>query len=364
MKNPSPLHILQICSSSATSGAERHVYSLSTKLQKRGHQVSVATPGHGWLTSILEQDSIPVARTRMKGTGWFRTVGMLTRLVRRNKVQVIHAHLTRSAYIGYLVGMVTGVPVITSVHIANHDQIYRRLARRKNRLVAVSNFVAGMLHGQGVPERYIDTIYNGTDFIDIEATESTPSLEELGVPRDRRIVGLIGKVCRDKGQVEMIHAMGAIREQHPDAHLLLVGRLDEDYRGDIDRAIAESGTQERVTLTGVRHDIPALLDAFTLSTLPSRMETFGVAAIEAMARGKAVVASKVGALPEVVRHGSTGLLVDLRPESIAEAVSYLLRNDGEREEMGRRGRMLVEQKFSLAEMATRFESVYRRAATE
>jgi glycosyltransferase involved in cell wall biosynthesis len=114
-------------------------------------------------------------------------------------------------------------------------------------------------------------------------------------------------------------------------------------------------------MIGERHDVPRLLDSFTLSTMPSVMETFGVAAIEAMARSKAVVATKVGALPEVVRDGQTGLLVDLRSDQIAEAVCYLLSNGGVREEMGRRGRRLVEQKFTLDEMVSRFEDVYERA---
>jgi glycosyltransferase involved in cell wall biosynthesis len=114
-------------------------------------------------------------------------------------------------------------------------------------------------------------------------------------------------------------------------------------------------------MTGVRHDVPRLLDSFTFNTLPSYMETFGVAAIEAMARGKAVVATRVGALPEVVRDGQTGLLVDLRPDQIAEAVSYLLSNDEVREAMGQRGRRLVEQKFTLKQMVNGFEGVYSRA---
>ena len=130
----------------------------------------------------------------------------------------------------------------------------------------------------------------------------------------------------------------------------------------MDDALQEAGLHDCTTMTGVRHDIARLLDAMTLSTLPSHMETFGVAAIEAMARAKAVVATRVGALPEVVRHKQTGLLVDLRPEAIGEAVDYLLANDDEREAMGHRGRVLVEQKFTLTEMGSRFEAVYSRAA--
>jgi glycosyltransferase involved in cell wall biosynthesis len=256
---------------------------------------------------------------------------------------------------------VTGVPIMTSVHIANNDQIYKRLARRKNKLVAVSNFVRGMLHGRGVPERFIETIYNGTDFVDFEPTSPAEVKAELGIPQHRRLVGLVGKVCEDKGQVELIRAMKEVRQQHRDAHVVFVGKVEETYQPQVNEAIYETGLADSVTFTGVRHDIPRMLDSFAFSTLPSKMETFGVAAIEAMARSKAVVATRVGALPEVVRHKQTGLLVDLRPDQIAEAVSYLLDNEEECDEMGRMGRHIVEQKFTLSEMAARFESVYYKA---
>jgi len=320
----------------------------------------VLTPGPGWLYDILRDEQIPVHTSYMKGSGWWRTMGYLIREVRKNKIDVVHTHLTRSAYIGHALGLVTNVPIVTSVHIANNDQIYRRLARRRNKLVAVSNFVRGMLHGRGIPERYIETVYNGTDFVDFELTHPEAVMDELGIPRHRRLVGLVGKVCRDKGQLEMISAMRSIHSQHPEAHLVFVGKVEEEFRPEIDQAISEAGLADRITITGIRHDIHRVLDAFTLSTLPSHMETFGVAAIEAMARGKAVVATRVGALPEVVRHKQTGLLVDLRPTEIAEAVNYLLSNDDEREAMGRMGRLIVEQKFTLQEMAARFEGVYER----
>jgi glycosyltransferase involved in cell wall biosynthesis len=324
--------------------------------------VYAVTPSKGWLPEILEEADIPAATIRMKGTGWLRTMGFLINQVRRQKIDVVHTHLTRAAYIGHALGIVTRTPIVTSVHIANNDQIYRRLARGRNRLVAVSNFVAGMLHGNGIPKPFIETVYNGTDFIDLPRSDRNEVLAELGIPTEKKVVGLVAKLCHDKGQMQLIHAMGEVRKAHPDAHVLFVGKVEESFRTELEDAVRTSGFEQEMTFTGVRHDIARLLDAMTLSTLPSVMETFGVAAIEASARGKAVVATEVGALPEVVKHKQTGLLVDLRPEAIAEAISYLLTNDREREEMGRRGRDLVAEKFSLTEMVTRFEAVYRSAA--
>lgn len=298
----------------------------------------------------------------MKGTGWLRTVMLAVRQVRAFKIDVVHTHLTRAAYIGHAVGLLTKVPIVTSVHIANNDRIYRRLARRNNRLVAVSNFVAGMLHGNGVPKSFIETVYNGTDYTDIAETHRDETLREIGIRSERQVIGLVGKVCPDKGQMELIQALGQLRADHPNAHVLLVGRVEHGYGGPLSEEMDRLGVRDQVTMTGSRDDIPRLLDTMQVATLPSVMETFGVAAIEAMARRRPVVASRMGALPELVRHEQTGLLVDLRPDAIAEALDYLLRNPEEAEAMGARGRQLVEEKFTLKAMVDRFEQVYHAVA--
>jgi glycosyltransferase involved in cell wall biosynthesis len=324
--------------------------------------VKVVCPAKGWLPTVLEDSQISCKISNMKGTGWYRTMLYLVHQARKHKVDVIHTHLTRSAYIGHAASMMSRTPVVTSVHIANNDQIYKRLARGTNRLVAVSNFVRGMLHGKGVPDKFVDTVYNGTDFVDFAPTDPSGVMTEFNIPSSRRLIGLVGRVCKEKGHLEMVSAMKDVRKEHPEAHMMFVGRVEEPFAAEFDDAIQSAGIADRVTMTGIRHDVPRLLDSFTMSTMPSHIETFGIAALEAMARSKAVVATRVGGLPEVVRHGKTGILVDLRPDQIAEAVSYLLSNDDIREEMGANGRKLVEQKFTIGEMVRQFEEVYNKAA--
>jgi glycosyltransferase involved in cell wall biosynthesis len=320
-------------------------------------------PNSGWLPGAVKEAGIPSEIRGMKGLVSYRNMANIVRRIRRGEIQVVHTHLTRAAYFGHMLGTLTKVPVITSVHIANNDQIYKRLARGNNRLVAVSHFVGGMLKGRGIDQKYVVTVYNGTDFVDIGPTDTAMVKSELGIPENRTLVGLIGKVCLDKGQIELVQAMPAVLKEHPNVHMVFVGRIDAAFRPELNAEIESAGVSDRITLTGVRHDIPRMLDSLALCTLPSRMETFGVAAIEAMARSRAVVATRVGALPEVVKHKQTGLLVDLRPSEIAEAVNYLLEQDDEREEMGRMGRFVVEQKFTLGEMVSRFEKVYDEAVS-
>jgi len=152
-----------------------------------------------------------------------------------------------------------------------------------------------------------------------------------------------------------------VRKAHPNAHAVFVGQMAEGFEAEIEELVISEGLSDRVTFTGVRNDVARLMDAFEVAAMPSRMETFGLAAIEAMARSLPVVASKVGALPEVVRDGQTGLLVDAQPEEIARALSYLLAEERIRIEMGECARKLVEEHFSIPVMAKQFEHVYCKA---
>lgn len=357
------LRILQIISSSATSGAEKHVLHLSQILQRDGHHVEIICPPGGWLGAQCRLNDIPVTESDMKGKGWFRTTGIVLRKLRENRIDLVHSHLTRATYFGAISGMLRKKPAIATVHIANHDQIYKRMARQSNRLIAVSNFVRGMLHGRGIPDRYIDTVYNGTDFTDYDLTDPFSVREEFNIGPEKRLIGLVGRVCREKGHLMMIDALKDVVAEHPETHMMFVGRIESHFEEEFQSAIAQADVAKHVTLTGVRHDIPRLLDSFEFTTMPSHQETFGIAAIEAMARRRPVVASRIGGLTEVVRHQQTGLLVDLRPQAIAEAVDYMLTNPEVRESMGELGRILVEQKFTLRAMANQLESVYERAVS-
>ncbi len=334
--------------------------NLSDLLRKNGHHVEVVCPP-GWLPGYLEAHGIKAHVSEMKGQGWFRTLGLVMRTIRSSNIDVVHSHLTRATYFGAIGGGLRHTPVVASVHIGNHDQVYKRMCRGRNRLVAVSNYVRGLLHGRGIPDRFIDTVYNGTDFVGFAPASSNEVRAEFGLAPDRKVIGLVGRVCREKGHLIMVDAMQQIRDSFPNAHVMFVGRVEPQFDIEVRSAIHDAGLDDRITMTGVRHDVPRLLDAVDFTAMPSERETFGIAAIEAMARAKPVVASRVGGLMEVVRHQQTGLLVDLRPDALADAMAYLLENDSEREKMGEMGRKLVQEKFTLERMLESLEKVYSKA---
>lgn len=357
-----PLRILQVVSSSATSGAEQHALTLSSLLRGLGHYVEVVCPP-GWLAEELRAAGVPTHSLAMKGRSTVAAHAWMLRKVRRERFDLMHAHLTRATYLGVVSGSLRRVPLVTSVHIASRDHIYRLAARRTNRVVAVSNFVRGMLHGLGVPERYIDVVYNGTDFADFRPQRARSVRSEFHIPRGRKLIGLVGRVCREKGHMMAVDAMPQVLDEHPSAHLLFVGRFESEFEPEIRHAVSERRLDERVTFTGNRRDVARLLDAMSFTILPSAIEACPLAALEAMARARPLVATRVGGLAELVVHEQTGLLVDGNPEDLADGMSYLTGNDFERERMGANARKLIEEKFTLNQMVERLEAVYERAAS-
>lgn len=298
---------------------------------------------------------------RMRGSGYIRTIRYVRRLVRESKVDLIHSHLTRATYVGFLAASMTKRPCIASVHVATHDQIYKRLARKRNRLIAVSNFVRGVLHGRGIPERFIDVVYNGTDFADISYAPSGSLHDEFRIPDSRDLVGLVGRVCREKGHLLAIDALPMVLKHKPNAHLMFVGRIEPGFEAEVHDAVAENGVKDNVTFTGNRHDVARMFDGMEYSILPSQMEACPLVALESMARSKAIVASRVGGLSELIEHQETGLLIDQDPAALAEAMTFLLDHEHERNRMGSNAKRMVEERYSLSQMVERVEAVYARS---
>ncbi len=165
------MNILQIVSSSRTSGAEKHVIVLSERLKRRGHRVTALCPPGGWLPERLRAADVAVIERPMHGGQFVPAVLSVTRSSRREHYDLIHTHLTCATYLGFMAGAMNRLPVVSSVHVLTHDLVYRRLLpRKRNRIVTVSDFVRDSLVKQGIAEQSVQTIYNGTEFCADEDT--------------------------------------------------------------------------------------------------------------------------------------------------------------------------------------------------
>ncbi len=358
--------ILQIVSSSATSGAERHLVLLSRTLQQQGHDVITVCPPHNWLPEELQRAGVNTLPVPMRGAASAMTLWRLARVVRKQRVDIIHTHLTRAAYYGLLLGLLTHKPVVSTVHVFTSDPAYRWLSRLGHPLIAVSEAVRRWLIEYGVPASEVQTVYNATDFVSLNGANANAPLEvraEFGLPPTSKLIGVFAKVTPIKGQDLLLEALPQLLRSHPDVHVLFVGSTEGDFARRTQQRAKEMGIYSHVIFTGLRADVARLMQAVDVVTLPSRLETFGLAVLEAMALGKPVVATRVGGLPELVRDGETGMLVDFTATSLAHALNELLTSADLRYRLGQTARAFACQYYTPERMVRHIEAVYARALT-
>lgn len=348
-------------SSSATSGAERHTVALARRLHSQGHHVEVVCPPIQWIKEELVADNIPVHQLDMRKGAGLPALQYMVNLARRGKFNLVHAHLSRAAYLSLVATAFAGTPLVCSVHVKTNYLVYRLAARGSNRMVAVSNYIESLLTHAGVPVNYIDVVHNGTDFHDVQYPASTNVFDEFTIPHDRKLVGLVGRVAEEKGHLIAVNAMPQVLAESPDAHLMFVGRAEGEFSDFLKKEVDRRDLSKRITFTGNRDDVARLLDAMDFSILPSSAEACPLAVIESMARERPVVGANIGGVDELVIHEKTGLLVEQNAEAFSSGMNYLLQHEAERKEMGSNALQLIHERFTFDQMMERMEAVYDRA---
>jgi glycosyltransferase involved in cell wall biosynthesis len=234
---------------------------------------------------------------------------------------------------------------------------------RADALIAVSRFVASSLVESG---HRPSTIYVVLNAIDAGAWEPGIARDEA---RRELAVGecpVVITVCRlfpGKGPAELIRALAMVREDQPEAKLVIVGQdvsPDGAYGQELSALARELGVGDSVIFTGRRGDVPRLLAAADVFAMPSLEEPFGLVYLEAMAMRLPVVALDSGGTPEVVEHRRTGLLSpphDL--DALAANLVELLSDADLRARVGEHGRRDVEQRFSVDRQGRDVAEAYR-----
>lgn len=245
------------------------------------------------------------------------------------------------------------------------DPIYFPLARWMNRQADVILVNSDAVRRDTIskeaadPER-VRVIYNG---VDTERFHPGPPEEalarELDLPAGVPVVGMVANLHRYKGHAELIQATAKLRAEGLRFNVLFVGR-EGDASEDVRRLIGESGLTGSVRFTGPRPDIPRLLRLLDVFVSASHEEGFSNSILEAMASGRAIVATAVGGTLEQIEDGVTGLVVPPgQPEGFAAALFRLFRQDHLRSRLGAAARETVRQRFSLDQLSKSMAALYR-----
>lgn len=253
-------------------------------------------------------------------------------------------------------------PVIAHVRQAMKPEKAQAYALdRVDYVLAVSRQVQGALEQGGVPPERVETLYSGVDLTACSGPHDGEHIRNKhDIPSNALLIGTVANLLAIKGYEVMIEALPAVVEQVPSAHYMIVGGGSDVYRERLRQLCADRGLAARVHLVGFQDPVWPYLAAMDLYVQPSFNEGFGLAAVEAMAMGKAVVATGVGGLPEVVADGETGLLVSSGDATgLSRAVLSLLHDRSRRERMGSMGVTRARERFDLKNTVAGIERVYR-----
>jgi glycosyltransferase involved in cell wall biosynthesis len=363
-------------------GAERFLFTLLAGLDREKIEpvvFSLFYPGtKASFSASAESLGIPVVRYAITPSRDLRFIAdyfRFLRHVRRGRFAAIHASGDKG--LGLFAGWLGRVPVrITTIHDNRASKSTPGYWLRATTLglfattaVAVSHAVARTLQAHyRVPHQRISVVYNAVDdrFLGVSpgGRAVTPFLG-----RDTRHVVTVARLHPAKGVDLLLEAFAIVVARN--RHVILHIAGDGPLRAALERQAGELHISRYVVFHGLVHDVAGLLMSADIFVLASRSEGLGIAAIEAMAASKPVVASLVGGLPEVVVDGATGLLVpstrvvdgagEVDPNALAQAILQLLDSPAVAEAMGRAGRARYETHFAVPAFIDRYQALYRAA---
>ncbi|MBI4536536.1 MAG: glycosyltransferase family 4 protein [candidate division NC10 bacterium] len=289
----------------------------------------------------------------------------LRRLIKRIRPDIVHTHSSKAGFLGRLAARLAGVRhIVYTPHGHIFDGYFspaatktfigleQVAARWTDRFVTLSDDEARdhLRHGIGQPEQFV-TIPSGVDLGPVIGAQP------LHIATGRPVVGTVARLAPVKGIAYLVRAAPRVLASVPDARFLIVG--DGEQRMALEREARDLGLADRIHFTGFREDVPALIAGMDFFVLPSLNEGMGRVLVMAMARGKPIVATRVGGVPELLGEGEAGLLVPpADPAALAGAICSLLQDPVRLRAIAEAGRRRAPQ-YSADKMVKSLAELYR-----
>lgn len=300
---------------------------------------------------------------------WFMLVGRnlyrLKRILSQHNVHLIYCADNLSKFIGGIAGKMSGVKVVAHCHDDFKEDTLGKTMRMfylilLDRILTVSDKVKKFFTIKENGFQKAITVYNGID-TDIYNPQNVPDdmRKELGLKRESVVIGSIGVLEKDKGHRYLVEALARLKAEGITNIVCVIcgtGPLESDLK----EFVSAEGLDSEVLFLGFRDDIPRVLKVLDILALMSlTIESFSMAAVEAMAMEVPVIATNVGGLPEIVDNGKTGILIPPKDvDTLCNSIKYLIQNLGDRIEMGKKGREKVLRQFTIEENVRKTEEVF------
>ena len=359
------MKILHLLSSGGYYGKEAVVIALCSALERLGHgsEIGAFLNSQNPNEEVMirgQQQGIQARRFACNGRLDVRAVSQIREHILSQRIDLIHSHDYKADIYGYLAGRWTGRPTIATCHLwfstTLSDRIYAKIdqlcLRHFDGVVAVASHIERTLQQAGVSSRKIAVIPNGIDFTSfLEVRRS-----DFGRSGNGPVIGIVGRLTRQKGHSLLFAAAPGILQKFPDTKFLIIG--DGPDREKLEAVAAETGIADSVHFAGFRSDMPTVYEGLDLLVMPSLDEGLPITLLEALAAGCPVVASSVGAVPDVIEHGRNGLLIPPGDSaSVEHSILLLLSDSNLRKRVAENARRSV-GKFSADEMARNYLQFY------
>ncbi|TSA45461.1 glycosyltransferase family 1 protein [bacterium] len=334
-------------------GAQRYVFDLATGLAAQGEEILVLVGAEKTeLKSRLKRAGIPcgLVKNLVRSINPIRDIAAvfeLTSKLREYHPDIVHLSSSKAGVIGSVAARLAKIPnVVFTAHgfafLEPNSRFVNRLyfwaekiaSNYRKAIITVSEFdrQAAIAARLCPPEKLI-TIHNGVDWDKIEYLPQNRARAALQLEPDKFIIGTVANFYRTKGLPYLISAARELVTDYPETQFFIVG--DGTERSKLLSQIKSSGLENSVLLVNPQENVRQFLKAFDLFVLPSVKEGFPYVILEAMAAGLPIVATKTGGIPEAIRNGQDGLLVEPKnPAALASAISKLIKNPSDAKKLG------------------------------
>jgi glycosyltransferase involved in cell wall biosynthesis len=358
--------VLQLISSGGYYGAENMLLNLCASQEKSGCENSLLLFYNVHVPNVefyerARRRGLSVRMVHCKGRADWRAVRQIEEYIQEDEVDLVHTHGYKADLYGYLAAWRCHKPVVATCHnwvggtaaLGIYNHLDRMALKKFNALAAVSDAVAQRLLAFGVPPEKIKTIANGIDVTAFERAQPLPLLKDEG----SIVVGVVARLDLQKGFEYLLRAARELCKMFPGLKIVIAGEGPD--RSAIEEMIEQYGLQSSVVLAGQQSNMPAVYAAMDIFVLPSLNEGLPMTVLEAMAASKPVIATRVGAIPSVIRDGENGLLVVPKDtEGLRNAVASLLNDPARRRRLGDQAHAWVSQNYTSEAMALKYREMY------
>lgn len=376
MTLPKKIRVLETIRQGQIGGGETHLLDLVDNLDKNTFDPVVLSFTDGPMVERLKGMGIPTHIIPTTKPFDFTKWVQVKRLMQQEKIELVHAHGTRANSNVLWAARKLHLPVVYTVHgWSFHDN--QSFPLKKLRVMGekyltgkstVNISVSQSVHDTGT--KYFSNyrsvvINNGINQQKFNPARSFKDIRsELNIPKEAVLILFLARFTEQKQPLTMIRSFCKAAAKNNNLHLLMVG--DGELKQQADALVAGSGMSDKIFMQSFRQDVPDILAAADVYVLPSLWEGLPLGLLEAMAMGKAVIASKADGTKEVVHHNTNGIMVNVEnlEEEVANAISLLADDSPLRRQLGEQARATITSTYSAAGMTRQVEAIYKRVMSK